>query len=174
VARAQSIVSRLAEHGVHVSFEEVQEEAGNGTIGRPHIAKVLLKRGIVEGIQEAFHRYIGAGCPCYVPKMVLSCELVIRLIRSAGGVAVWGHPGSDIRKRDILTMLCKLGVKGLEVWHPNHTMEIEREVRAAALKRGLICTGGSDFHFREAMQASIGEVCAPYEAVRALRKIARV
>lgn len=172
VTRAQSIIERLVDQGIRVSFDEVLAEGGGGTIGRPHIARILLRSGVIGHIQEAFDRFIGRGRPAYVSKTVLPLEEIFHLIADAGGVAVWAHPGPAIKRRAILGRLCRLGVRGLEVWHPNHTPAIEEDIENAALKRGLICTGGSDYHFRDAMKADVGEVTAPYESAAALRKAA--
>jgi predicted metal-dependent phosphoesterase TrpH len=169
IDRARLIVSKLAERGIDVPFDGIMRDAGDGTVGRPHIAKAMLRNGFVGTIHEAFYRYLGDSSPCYVPKTVFPRQRVVDLISGAGGVAVWAHPGSNIRRKALLDLVCETGVAGLEVWHPNHSTNIERDIRAAAAQRGLIQTGGSDFHFREAMQADIGEVTCPYDAVRALK-----
>ncbi|HUV37446.1 MAG TPA: PHP domain-containing protein [Patescibacteria group bacterium] len=172
MARARAIVERLALCGIRISFDEVRAVSGRGTMGRPHIARVLLRRGIVGNIQDAFGRYIGTGRPAYVAKTVLPVEEVFRLIMDAGGVPVWAHPGAMIRKRSILDTLCSLGVRGIEVWHPNHPERLVEEIDRVALKRGLIRTGGSDYHFTDAMKADVGGISAPYDSVIALRKAA--
>ncbi len=170
--RANAILDLLSREGIRISFEEVAAEAGEGCIGRPHIARILLKRGVIDGIQTAFDRYIGYRRSCYVPKTVLPLGDVIRLIRGSGGVAVWAHPGSSIRKKRLVERLKHCGVAGIEVWHPNHNALLEKEIRAAAEQHGLICTGGSDFHFEEAMHAGLGEVTAPYASIEALKAAA--
>lgn len=172
--RARTIVRLLSDEGIAVPFKEVVAEAGDGRIGRPHFARILLRNGVVNGIQEAFDRYIGFGGPCYVPKTVLPLEEVIRLIRGSGGVAVWAHPGQSIRRKRLLDRLLTSGVVGVEVWHPNHGTEMQGEILSAAREHGLICTGGSDFHFEEAMYAAMGQVTAPYDSVVALKSAAAV
>lgn len=172
--RARMIVCLLSDEGVAVPFEEVVAEAGGGRIGRPHIARILLRNGAVNNIQEAFDRYIGFGGPCHVPKTVLPLEEIIRLIRESGGVAVWAHPGQSIRRKSLLDRLLTSGVVGVEVWHPNHAAEMQGEILSAAREHGLICTGGSDFHFEEAMHAAMGQVTAPYDSVVALKRAAAV
>ncbi|MGD1049200.1 MAG: PHP domain-containing protein [Candidatus Krumholzibacteriaceae bacterium] len=172
VTRALEIVRKLEERGVSIPFEEVLAEAGNGSVGRPHIARVLHRRGLVSSVSEAFVRYIADGAPCHVPKKVLPLETVIGLIARAGGVAVWAHPGWNVRKAELVERLIASGVRGIEAWHPNHSERLSAEIIALARSRGLVCTGGSDFHFVELMQADIGEVTAPYESVLALRKAA--
>jgi hypothetical protein len=97
---------------------------------------------------------------------------VVRLIAGAGGVAVWAHPGANVRKADLVERLIASGVRGVEVWHPNHSERIRREILDLARSRGLVCTGGSDFHFVELMEADIGEITAPHESVAALRNAA--
>ena len=173
VRRARLIVQKLAENGAPISFDDVLREAGKGSVGRPHIAKVLYRHGLVSNVNEAFVRYIGSGMPCYVPNEVLERSEVINLIDGAGGVAVWAHPGWRIRQEDLLERLIASGVRGLEAWHPNHTERVSAEIAAIARARGLVCTGGSDFHFAELMQADIGEITAPYESAVALREAAR-
>jgi|WetSurMetagenome_2_1015567.scaffolds.fasta_scaffold130081_2 3',5'-nucleoside bisphosphate phosphatase len=172
VARAEQIVRKLEERGISIPFEEVRAEAGVGSLGRPHIARVLKRRGHVASIAEAFARYISDSAPCHVPKKVLPREEVVRLISGAGGVAVWAHPGGNIRRTDLVERLIGSGVRGVEVWHPNHSDRIRRDIRELAIRRGLVCTGGSDFHFMELIEADIGEVTAPFESVSALRAAA--
>jgi 3',5'-nucleoside bisphosphate phosphatase len=172
VTRAEAIVRKLEERGISISFDEVIAEAGAGSVGRPHIARVLRRRGHVSSVSEAFARFIADGAPCHVPKKVLPRGEVIRLVAEAGGVAVWAHPGWNIRKADLVERLVASGVRGIEAWHPNHTERMQREILELARSRGLVCTGGSDFHFVELMEADIGEITAPYESVAALRNAA--
>jgi predicted metal-dependent phosphoesterase TrpH len=172
VDRAREIVRKLGDHGVSIPFADVLSEAGSGSIGRPHIARVLYRRGHVTSVSEAFVRYIADEAPCHVPKTVLPLDQVVRLITDAGGVAVWAHPGWSIKKTDIVDRLVAAGVRGLEAWHPNHSERVTGEIVAVARARSLVCTGGSDFHCSELMQADIGEITAPYESIAALRAAA--
>jgi predicted metal-dependent phosphoesterase TrpH len=172
VTRAREIVRKLEAAGCPISFDDVLAEAGSGSVGRPHIARVLRRRGCVSSVSEAFVRYIADGAPCHVPKTVLSRDEVCRLIAGAGGVAVWAHPGWNVRRADLVERLIASGVRGIEAWHPNHSERVTGEILALVRSRGLIPTGGSDFHFAELMQADIGEVTAPYESVVALRNAA--
>ena len=172
IERARSICRKLSDLGIHIPFEEVVALARGGTVGRPHVARVLLSRGAIDDIQEAFDRYIGYRRPAFVAKTVLPTEEVVRLIAEAGGVSVWAHPGAAIRKRSTLNRMCALGVRGLEVWHPNHTEALEQEIERVALERDLIRTGGSDYHFHDAMKVDVGGVTAPYESANALREAA--
>lgn len=167
--RAEEIVRRLADSGLEIPFSEVIELSGKGTVGRPHIAKVLVSHGLVGGFQAAFGRYIGEGKPCYVPKTVLPLGRVVTLIRNAGGVAVWAHPGDRVKDQLLLGEILDAGVAGLEAYHPNHDRATAHEIESVAAERGLIITGGSDYHFFEAKQIDVGGVTAPYSTVLALR-----
>ena len=172
IERAREIVRLLAERDMELSFDDLLEEAGKGSVGRPHIARLLHRRGHVATVAEAFTRWIADGAPCNVPKQVLPLDEVVRLIDGAGGVAVWAHPGGNVKRGDLLDRFVAAGVRGLEVWHPNHSERIVEEISNTALARGLIMTGGSDFHFAEIMQADIGEIAAPYDSLVALRRAA--
>lgn len=166
--RAREIVDRLAGAGLAVSYEEVSRLAGEGAVGRPHIAKHLLDLGYVAYFQEAFNRWLGTGKPGYVPKSVLEGERIMELLRGAGGVAVWAHPGDGVRNRALLDRMIGYGIVGIEAWHPNHDERATRAVTRMAGERGLVCTGGSDFHCEEAMQAAIGEIRVPLASLREL------
>lgn len=168
-ARADKIAAKLQDLGLPVTFEEIMDDAGAGTVGRPHVARVLMRKGIVTEFQEAFDKFLGYGASCYVPKKVLSLEDIITVVNDAGGVAVWAHPGANIRKKRLRDRIFGSGVEGIEAWHPNHSEDITRLALKEADRRGLVCTGGSDYHFDEAMKASIGEIEVPYDSVRELR-----
>lgn len=170
--RAKKIADKLQTLGLPVTFEEIAADAGPGTLGRPHVAKVLLRKGIVIEFQEAFDRFLGYGASCYVPKKVLPLEDVVSIVKESGGVTVWAHPGVNIRKRRLCDRIFSSGVNGIEAWHPNHSEDITRRALLEADKRGLVCTGGSDYHFEEAKKAGIGEIPVPYDSVRELRRLA--
>ncbi len=170
--RAAKIAVKLQELGVSVTLDDILAEAGPGTVGRPHVAKVLLNKGVVIEFQEAFDRFLGYGASCYVPKKVLPLEDVVSIVKGSGGVAVWAHPGANIRKRRLCDRIFSSGVTGIEAWHPNHSEDITRRALSEAGRHGLVCTGGSDYHFEEAKKAAIGEIPVPYDSVRELRRLA--
>jgi 3',5'-nucleoside bisphosphate phosphatase len=148
--RMQEMVDRLHEEGVVVSFQEVTEAAGadRGNLGRPHLARALVKSGHVDSVSEAFDRFIGNEHPSYVPTRLLTPEQGIRLILDAGGVPVWAHPRDDELDR-FLPGLVRAGLRGLEVYRPrtprHRVLELERRAR----KAGLLVSGGSDWHGEE-------------------------
>jgi len=167
--RVGDMVDLLGKTGIQLTLDEVLEEAGEGTVGRPHVAKVLLRRGMTGSFQEAFDRWIGYGGPCYVPKVVLDLEEVVALIHGAGGVTVWAHPGGAVRDGALLRRIVGSGVRGLEAWHPNQGEKITAYIIEEARRLGLLCTGGSDYHFDEAMKSPIGGIAVPYEAALRIR-----
>ncbi len=169
--RARAIVKKLNGLNVDITMKEVSRISGRGAIGRLHIARLLLEQGYISNIQEAFTRYIGEGRPACVPRKILTVGAAVSIIRNAGGVAVWAHPGSNIRRRNLVDAIIGSGISGLEAWHPNHTPELTKRICSEARSRGLVCTGGSDYHFTEAMKADIGGISVPYESVSRLRKM---
>lgn len=143
--RLRKILDLLEAQGVHLSVDEVQQFAQGESIGRPHVAQALLKRGFVQSIEEGFERYIGSGAPAYVPRCKLTPEEGIGLVRAAHGVAVLAHPGVQSLESGIPDWV-KAGLQGIEVVHSDHQSEDEKKFRAIAQEYHLLATGGSDFH----------------------------
>ncbi len=143
--RAEEIVVKLNALGVPVTIESVFAQAGDGAVGRPHIAKAIIAGGWVRDQREAFDRYLGAGKPANVEKFRLSAVDGIRMIHEAGGIAVFAHPLSD-GTRERVESLVAAGVDGLEVKHPSHSNEDMRRIQALADHFGLVTSGGSDWH----------------------------
>jgi predicted metal-dependent phosphoesterase TrpH len=149
--RNPKIMDRLRAIGLSLDHSEVAAEAGGGQIGRPHIAQAMVRKGWVGTIDEAFDRYLGKGCPAYVDKYRLPYDETINLIKSAGGTAVLAHPHlygvtEDAVLEDLIVTLMKAGLKGLEVFYPQHTLERSARFAYWAGRHGLLMTGGSDFH----------------------------
>ena len=117
-ARAGRIVEKLSGAGIVLGLGEVMAFAGRGTVGRLHVARLLLERGHVSDIQDAFNRLIGNGGPAYVPRRMLPMPEVVSIIVKAGGVAIWAHPGKNIAKKGLLDRMVAAGLGGLEAWHP--------------------------------------------------------
>jgi predicted metal-dependent phosphoesterase TrpH len=154
---------------VTIQAEEVLALAGEGTVGRPHVARVLLKHGYITTLAEAFTRYIGSGNPGFVPGSPLTpCE-VIRVILDAGGIPVLAHP-VYLKRDDLIDGMLKDGLAGLEVYHSGHTPEIARHYEQLADRLQLLKTGGSDSHGDSKEGLPIGSVKIPYELVEALKQ----
>lgn len=143
--RAEAIVLRLNELGVPIEMDEVASVAGEGTIGRPHIASVLHRSGQVSSMAEAFGRYIRDGAPAFVPTVKVSTLDAIEIIHGAGGVAVLAHPGHWTRHSTLLTLI-RAGLDGIEVRHPSHKSWLSTYYRKLVTDFVLVATGGSDFH----------------------------
>ncbi|HEX6147903.1 MAG TPA: PHP domain-containing protein [Acidimicrobiia bacterium] len=152
-ARNLAIVTLLDELGMPVSIDEVMEEAGSGSVGRPHIAAVMMRKGYVESVAEAFDLWLGAGRAAYAGRPRLSPEEAIGLAVDSGGVPVLAHPHTLGINRaeemaDLLDRLRNAGLVGLEAACAGYRRH-EREGYADLARRfGLIASGGSDYHGR--------------------------
>jgi predicted metal-dependent phosphoesterase TrpH len=158
--RAEAIVAALHALGVAVTLERVMAEAGGGAVGRPHVARALIAGGWARDQRDAFDRYLGAGRPAYIPKERLTMADAIALIHSAGGIAVYAHPGRD-GTRDRLEMLRDLGLDGVEVRHPGHGAEDEARLSTLAEFLDLVPSGGSDWHGALDGPRVLGSVAVP-------------
>lgn len=167
-ARAREMVERLTALGVGIEYEDVLRQAGNGAVGRPHVAAALVARGRVATRQEAFDRWLADGRPAAVPKPVFPLADAIALLRELGAVPVLAHPGL-LKRPDLLPELAGLGLAGIEVFYPKHLPEQVRELLAFAEAQGLVATGGSDFH-APGQPASLGSQRVPAHALEALRE----
>lgn len=149
--RLHAITRRLTELGVPISTADVLASARHAsTLGRPHIADVLVARGHVRDRQEAFDRWLGSGGLAYVRKYAPATTDAIALIRSAGGVAVLAHPwGRDSRRvldPAAIAGLAAAGLAGLEVDHLDHDQDARDQLRGLAGELDLVVTGSSDHH----------------------------
>jgi predicted metal-dependent phosphoesterase TrpH len=158
--RAQQIVDQLNRIGVPVTFESVMVEAAGGAVGRPHIARALIKGGQVRDSREAFDRYLGAGKAAFVEKERLEIREAIEITHAAGAIAIWAHPGPDGR-RERLEPLVAMGLDGVEVRHPSHNTDDAERLAALADFFGLLYSGGSDWHGLPGGYRSIGGMHIP-------------
>jgi 3',5'-nucleoside bisphosphate phosphatase len=147
--RAEQMIDLLRADGYDVTWDEVRERAAGGTVGRPHLAQALLRRGLVGTVGEAFgpdwlgHRY-------RLPKVDLDVFAALALVRAAGGVTVFAHPRATRRGRTVpdhlIEEMAEAGLYGLEADHEDHSPAQRDHVRALAARLGLVVTGSSDFH----------------------------
>lgn len=162
VNRMEQMVAKLAALGLPISLEGVLQAAGDGSVGRPHLARAMLERGYVTSVQDAFNRYLGEGGPAYVPYHRLTPEAAIALIHEAGGVAVLAHPGHYADHQTIIAALLPHGLDGVEVYYYDHSRPVTEALYWQARQHGLLMTVGSDFHRREGDgSARIGSVAHP-------------
>jgi len=157
--RAKKIVANLNEIGIDLQFETVLRSAGDGSIGRPHIADALLHEEFVYTYREAFDKYLGYNCPAYEEKLQITPSDVFGLVKAAGGVSIMAHPG--ISNADhLIPDLIKQGLSGLEVYHADHSVNQRKQYAAICKKDRLLFTGGSDFH-RETNKIHSPEIGEP-------------
>jgi 3',5'-nucleoside bisphosphate phosphatase len=143
--RAERIVGKLNNLKVPLKLESVLEQAGSGSVGRPHIANALLEEGLTETYNEAFLKYIGFGKPAYEKKYQVSPQAAIKLISSAGGLSFIAHPGNSLDEKVILELINE-GVDGIEVIHPSHSPDRTAYFNGIVNEYFLLASGGSDFH----------------------------
>ena len=149
--RGEAMVERVRALGADISWERVRELAAGGSVGRPHVARALVEAGVVPDVKSAFStEWIGSGGRAYVDKYALDPLRAIALVRAAGGVPVFAHPGAASRgpvvdDADIVDMAAA-GLGGLEVDHPDHDPATRARLRRLADELGLFVTGSSDDH----------------------------
>lgn len=145
--RARDIIDKLNSINIDIAYEEVAEEGI--TIGRPHIAKALVSKGYASNVKEAFQLYLVKDKPAYVGRYKIDFRHALRLINDCSGIAVLAHPG-EIYKGISLEYLIKefkvYGLKGVEVFHPSHSLKQTNDYYNLAKKYSLLITGGSDCH----------------------------
>jgi hypothetical protein len=169
--RAKGMLARLTALGLPLPWEMVAELAGDGSVGRPHIAQSMLKMGYVASTGEAFDLYIGRNGPAYVERYKLGPSDAVSLIEEARGLPVLAHP---LKVMHFLPSLVEAGLVGLEVYYNGYSPEDIRELAALARKFDLIPTGGSDFHGPDVLDTvEMGGVWVPMESVERLRALAK-
>ncbi len=170
--RNPAIIKRLNELGISISLDEVCKEAGEGQLGRPHIAQLMVRKRVVASIDEAFDQFLGTAKPAYVDKQRVECFRAIEIIRDAGGVPVLAHPGlldckNENQMDALIGNLKKAGIQGVEVYYSGHSPDQTRLYAELAKRHDLLMTGGSDFH--GAIQPEIemgsghGDLMVPFE-----------
>lgn len=147
--RNRGILDKLSQMGIMIREEEVLAKKENGfadmNVGRPHIAEVLMDKGIVQTVEEAFDRFLGKEGAAYVLTPRISPEEAIALIQEAGGAAVLAHPGL-YEDRDLVHRLAKSGLAGIEAVHPDHSDSMKTELTKITQGYRLVASAGSDFH----------------------------
>lgn len=148
--RNEAIRLRLADLGLPLSPEAIEEEADGEVVARPHIARALMRRGYVSDMASAFQRFLGQGAPAYVPRVRLDAESCLQAIDDAGGVAALAHPiQTGLDDEGLMALLRRLrgaGLWGLECYSPHHGAEERLRFLSMAFRFGLTPTAGSDFH----------------------------
>lgn len=166
--RARMILARLDALGISLSWEQVRELAGDGALGRPHIARAMKAARYVGSTQEAFDRYLGRGKPAYVSRFRATPAEAIHIIHQAEGLPVLAHPWEAASS---LPGLIAEGLIGLEAYYANYSPEVTALLCKQAERYGLLCTGGSDFHGLALLPENrLGIASVPTECLNTLRE----
>lgn len=166
--RAVVMIERLDALGMPITLEAVLREADGGAVGRPHVARALVRAGHAGSLREAFDRWLGDGRPACAEKLRVSPAAAIERVHRAGGVAVAAHPGAH-GGMEALDELLQAGLDGVEVDHPLHDAATVRRLVDLAEAHNLLRTGGSDFHAPGVNGSGPGAVRIPRERVEELR-----
>jgi len=166
--RVHRMAERMAGLGMPFDADEVFALVKEGSAGRPHVAQVMVKRGYVKTVREAFDKYLAAGRPGHVPRKKLTPEDAVRLIRRAGGVPVFAHPGLADRDQ-LIPGLIAAGLMGIECYYTEHSAQQRATYLQICKDHDLVATGGSDFHGPRVRAATLGSPAVPMAAVDALR-----
>jgi len=143
--RAEVMCGRLQDLGVPVTFDTVLEEAAGGAIGRPHVARAVVRAGAALDVNEAFDLYLGRNKPAYADKVLPTFAEVADLVHAAGGVVSAAHL-RDRATRPYLARLKEQGLDAVEVRHPRHAADTRSRIAGIATALDLARTGGSDWH----------------------------
>jgi 3',5'-nucleoside bisphosphate phosphatase len=141
-----------------VGYDDAVAVAGASALSRAHFARALVAKGAVADVAEAFDRYLSSGRPTYVPAPSFSVTDAVAIAATAGGVAVLAHPGrlATAERDRVLGEALEAGIDGIEVWHSQHDQELRRFLAGLAERRGLLATGGSDYHGRHKPDVHLG------------------
>ncbi len=159
--RNAEMVEKIRSKGYEITMEEVLSEAGGESVGRPHMASVLLRKGYFQDMQSVFGRLIGRNGSCYVSRKYYPVDACIRLIHEAGGLAIWAHPlhaahGARAALRKIGSRLVSYGLDGLECYYSMFAEQQQTDALEFARARSLLVSGGSDFHGASHPQVKMG------------------
>jgi len=167
--RAERIVQKLNDINISLKMDAVLDQAGIGSVGRPHIASALLEEGLIETYHEAFMKYIGVGAPAYEKKYQLSPLEATQLISQAGGLTFLAHPGKYTTELELSTLI-QAGLDGIEVVHPSHNEVRQEFYRGVIHQYFLLECGGSDYHGgRKNDDQMLGVYTVPLQIVEDMR-----
>jgi predicted metal-dependent phosphoesterase TrpH len=171
--RAQGMVSKLDNLGIHIDWQRVQQIAGGSSIGRPHIAQAMLEKGYIDSFKQAFVEYLGRNRPAYVEREKMTPAEAVELIVKAQGLPVLAHP-LTVNEPEAMTIELKAaGLVGIEAYYDGYTAEEINRLVELARRYNLIATGGSDYHGLDPTETAIGGADLPIESVERLIALAK-
>ena len=172
--RAEKMAQKLKTLGLPIDYERVLELAGDGSVGRPHIAKVMLENGYISEFREAFDNYIGRNGPAYVEREKMLPEEAVALVANAGGLPVLAHPADIDGIEELLPLYIENGLIGLETYYHWYNQQTIKRLANLADKYNLITTGGSDYHNDNGDAGGpLGSVDIPRKSIEKLLSMAR-
>ena len=172
--RAQGMVAKLQNLGIHIDWERVQEIAGTGSIGRPHIAQAMLEKGYITSLKEAFDKFISREGPAYVEREKMTPVEAVELVLQVNGLPVLAHPFTINDLETTVAELKAAGLVGIEAYFYGYTADEIHRLVSLAERYGLIATGGGDYHgLDSAGEPVIGSVDVPMESVERLIALAK-
>ena len=172
--RGKRMVEKLGGLGIKIDWARVQEIAGDGAIGRPHVAQAMLEKGYIKTFEEAFDKYIGHGGPAYVEREKMTPQEAVKLILRAKGIPVLAHPFTVKDPEAMAINLKRVGLIGIEAYYKDNTPENTRATLQLAKKYGLIATGGTDYHGISDNEVMMGGTMVPVEAAEKLIALAKI
>ena len=171
--RAQGMIAKLKDLGIHIEWQRVQEIAGSGSIGRPHLAQAMLEKGYIASIKEAFTRYISRDGPAYVEREKMTPVEAVKLILKANGLPVLAHPLTSGDPETMVSELRVAGLVGIEAYYNGYTANEKTRLINLADRYGLIASGGSDYHGLDTgNETMIGGVDVPIKSAERLIALA--
>ncbi len=171
--RAYGMVTKLGKLGIHIEWQRVQEIAGSGSIGRPHIAQAMLERGYVASVREAFTKYISRDGPAYVEREKMTPQEAVELLLRTNGLPVLAHPLTISDPETMIIELKVAGLVGIEAYYNGYTAEETKRLVSLADRYGLVATGGSDYHgLDNSTETMIGGADVPIESAEQLIALA--
>jgi len=171
--RAQGMVVKLADLGIHIDWQRVREIAGNGSIARPHVALAMLEKGYITSIREAFDKYIARDGPAYVEREKLTPVEAVALVVRTDGLPVMAHPLTVADPEAMIIELKAAGLVGIEAYYAGYTIDEISRLASLADRHGLIATGGSDYHgLGDIGETMIGGVDVPMASAERLIALA--
>ncbi|QEK12211.1 PHP domain-containing protein [Crassaminicella thermophila] len=163
--RAKLIIEKLRKLNYDITLLEVYDKVKKGSIGRPHIARVLIDKGYVSSVQEAFEKLLQKGKAAYVERFKLTVDDAIKIIKRANGIPVLAHPGLIDEKINVESLIYK-GIEGIEVYHTKHLPFHNKIYLRLARKHNIFVTGGSDYHDEIVNGVpAIGKVSISYDKI---------
>lgn len=172
--RGQKMLTKLNHLGIDISWQRVKEIAGDGAVGRPHIALAMLEAGHISSLEEAFDRYLSRNGPAYVEREKITPAEAVQLVTDASGLPVLAHPRDLQNIESLLAELKATGIIGIEVYYQDYDQQAIERLLAIARQHDLLPLGGSDFHgIGGAHERDLGDIPLPFEPVEQLIALAR-